>query len=197
MHGPSKSMTMFFPPMLRPRAEHGQRGEGHPQTDCTLQVSCSYLIVMILQRLCLLSECLNKCNFAMYSTTSNLYLHIPTYRSHLPAHPSSPVNSSPTYHIEIWTSVSSALCTATNNPQNGEISHAGMKSASLVLTHTYTPLTETNQSLCSKVFPAALSLLQGRVVEVARPAITLITSCIANNSGSQDNSQFVNFRQYA
>lgn len=123
--------------MFRPRAEHGQRGEGHPQTDCTLQVSCSYLIVMILQRLCLLSKCLNKCNFAMYSTTTNHYLHTPTYRSHLPTHPSSPVNSSPTYHIEIWTSVSSALCTATNNPQNGEISHAGMKSASLVLTRTH------------------------------------------------------------
>ena len=188
--------------MFRPRAEHGQRGEGHPQTDCTLQVSCSYLIVMILQRLCLLSKCLNKCNFAMYSTTTNHYLHTPTYRSHLPAHPSSPVNSSPTYHIEIWTSVSSALCTATNNPQNGEISHAGMNSASLVLTHTHThtPLTETNQSLCSKVFPAALSLLQGRVVEVARPAVTLITSCIANNSGSQDSSQlsiFVNMHNLA
>ena len=137
--------------MFRPRAEHGQRGEGHPQTDCTLQVSCSYLIVMILQRLCLLSKCLNKCNFAMYSTTTNHYLHTPTYRSHLPTHPSSPVNSSPTYHIEIWTSVSSALCTATNNPQNGETSHAGMKSASLVLTHTHTPHRDQPEPLFKSV----------------------------------------------
>ena len=73
----------------------------------------------------------------MYSTATNLHLHTPTYRSHLPTHPSSPVNSNPTYRIEIWTSVSSALCTATNNPQNGELSHAGMKSTSLVLTHTH------------------------------------------------------------
>ena len=74
----------------------------------------------------------------MYSTATNLHLHTPTYRSHLPTHPSSPDNSNPTYRIEIWTSVSSALCTATNNPQNGELSHAGMKSTSLVLTHTHT-----------------------------------------------------------
>ena len=167
----------------------------------------------------------------MYSPATNLHLHTPTYRSHLPTHPSSPVNSNPTYRIEIWTSVSSALCTATNNPQNGELSHARMKSTSLVLTHTHkcthtcmhthmhtqhmhtqhthththnphthshthTSLTETNQSLCSKVFPAALSLLQGRV-EMARPGVTLITSCIANNSGSQDNSQSVKFHQHA
>ena len=67
-------------------------------------------------------------------------------------------------------------------------SHTHTHAHTCTHTHTHTSLTETNQSLCSKVFPAALSLLQGRVVEMARPAVTLITSCIANNSGSQDNS---------
>ena len=79
-------------------------------------------------------------------------------------------------NLAVWTSISSAICAAISNPQNGK------ESCTTGVFSTLFPLIASNQILCSQLFPAALSVIDAEVdVEVVGPAITVITSCLDHN----------------
>lgn len=134
-----------------------------PSSPLALKTSAAYLAGCLM--------CNNSQGQSLSREGKVLHKLITLFKEHLPAQPQHPQEQGEgADSFSLWSSICSALCTATNNPQN-----------------------ESNQSLCCKVFPAALSVLQAPPTQPnpARPAVTLIASCIANNATAQDRLRMV------
>ena len=85
-----------------------------------------------------------------------------------------------TEDAKLFIGISSALCTAANNPQNGNVIDIIHECAIMSFL-----CVELNQNLCSWIIPAALSIFTPTTsfqINFIRSAATLISACVANNS---------------